>query len=118
MAKSQGPNKKAPIYKIAFHNQGGVYELYAREVSQSSMYAFIEVAGLIFGERSKLVVDPTEERLKAEFSGVSRTYIPLHSVLRIDEVEKEGQSKIIAQGTDGDNVKTFPMPVPPPKAGD
>lgn len=108
--------KKKPIFKIAFHNQGGVYELYAREVSQSSMYAFVEVADLIFGERSKLVVDPSEERLKAEFAGVTRTYIPLQSILRIDEVEKEGQSKIIADSTGGDNVKSFPMPVPPPKS--
>lgn len=108
--------KKKPVFKISFHNQGGVYELYAREVSQSSMYAFVEVADLIFGERSKLVVDPSEERLKAEFAGVKRTYIPLQAILRIDEVEKEGQSKIIAGGADGDNVKTFPVPVPPPKS--
>nr|HIA88914.1 DUF1820 family protein [Gammaproteobacteria bacterium] len=32
------------IYRIVFHNQGNIYELYAREISQSAMYAFVEVA--------------------------------------------------------------------------
>lgn len=78
------------------------------------MLAFIEVADIIFGEKSKLVVDPTEERLKAEFSQVSRTYIPLHSVVRIDEVEKEGVNKIIdspaAATTSGaTNITPFPL---------
>jgi hypothetical protein len=105
-------SKKKNIYKIQFHNQGKLYELYAREVSQSSMYAFIEVADIIFGEKSVLVVDPSEERLKQEFSSVTRTYIPLHSVVRIDEVDKEGINKIIENPGDkgSGNIATFPMP--------
>jgi hypothetical protein len=101
------------VYKVVFHNQGSVYELYAHEVSQSGMYAFIEVADIIFGERSKLVVDPSDEKLKAEFSGVRRTYIPMHAVVRIDEVEKEGPNKIIA-GEGGAKVAPFPVPMSPP----
>lgn len=100
------------IYKVVFHNQGSVYELHAREVSQASMYAFVEVGDIIFGERSKVVVDPSDERLKAEFSGVKRTWIPLHAVIRIDEVDKEGRNKIVA--AEGGNVAPFPMPMTPP----
>ena len=103
-------SKKKNVYKIQFHNQGKLYELYAREVSQSHMYAFIEVADIIFGEKSKLVVDPSEERLKQEFSAVNRTYIPLHAVVRIDEVEKEGVNKIIDSEGGAGNVSPFPMP--------
>lgn len=109
--------RKKSIYKIQFHCRGQLYELYAHEVSQSSMYAFIEVADIIFGERSKLVVDPSEERLKAEFSQVNRTYVPLHAVVRIDEVAKEGVNKIIDKpATSGDsNITPFPMPPLQPK---
>ena len=82
--------KDRKIYRIAFYNQGNIYELYAREVRQSSMYAFVEVEDLIFGERTSVVVDPSEEKLKAEFEGVQRTYIPLQAVIRIDEVTREG----------------------------
>ena len=103
------------IFRVVFHSQGNVYELYAREVSQGVMYAFVEVGDIIFGERSKLVVDPSEEKLKSEFSEVKRTYIPLHAVIRIDEVEKEGKAKITP--TDGEkigNISPFPMPLKPP----
>ena len=58
------------------------------------MWGFIEIEELVFGERSAVLVDPSEEKLKTEFAGVKRSYIPLHSVIRIDEVEKEGVSKI------------------------
>ena len=111
-------NKEKNIYKIQFHNQGNLYELYAREISQSHMYAFVEVADIIFGEKSKFVVDPSEERLKQEFGSVKRTYIPLHSVVRIDEVDKEGVNKITDASSDkgGGNVAPFPMPPLQPKS--
>lgn len=89
--------------------QGKVYEIYARSVSQGSLFGFVEVEKLVFGERSKVVVDPGEERIKAEFAGVKRTYIPMHAILRIDEVEKEGVSKI--SKLDASNIAQFPMPV-------
>lgn len=82
------------IYKVIFVNQGKIYEVYARDIAQSAMYGFVEVENLIFGEKSAVVIDPSEERLKSEFSGVTRTYIPMHAVIRIDEVEKEGTAKI------------------------
>src|SRR5579862_1326487 len=98
------------IFKIMFVNQGKVYEIYARKVSHGELFGFIEVEELVFGERSTVVVDPGEERIKGEFEGVQRTYLPLHSVLRIDEVKKQGVSKITAlEG--GTNVAQFPMPM-------
>ena len=105
------------IFRIIFHNQGSIYEVYAHEVSQGGMYAFVEVGDITFGERSKLVVDPSDEKLKSEFAGVKRTYIPLHAIVRIDEVEKEGQAKIHPGGeSKGGNVSPFPMPMKPPAA--
>ena len=96
------------LYKVVFLNQGKVYEIYARSVSHGGLFGFIEVEELVFGERSRVVIDPSEERIQSEFAGVKRTYIPVHGVLRIDEVEKQGVSKI----TDADsNVTQFPMPV-------
>ena len=74
-----------PTYKIIFHNQGQIYEIYARQIYQSDLYGFIEVEEYVFGERSQTIVDPAEEKLKNQFSGVKRSYIPLHSVIRIDE---------------------------------
>lgn len=101
------------IYRISFYNQGNVYEIYARKVVPSDMYAFIEIEDIIFGERSKVLIDPSDEKLKSEFGGVKRTHIPMQAVIRIDEVEKAGQNKIISNaGSDG-NVARFPLTMPP-----
>jgi hypothetical protein len=103
------------IYKIIFLNQGKIYELYARNVYQGNLYGFIEVEELIFGKQDSMLVNPAEEKLQGEFSGVRRTFVPIHSVIRIDEVEKEGVSKIREKGGEAaDNVAFFPgMPYPP-----
>ena len=98
------------IFRIMFVNQGKVYEVYARKVSHGDLFGFIEVEELVFGERSSVVLDPAEERIKGEFSGVKRTFLPLHSILRIDEVKKQGTAKITALEA-GANVAQFPMPM-------
>lgn len=96
------------IFKIMFVNQGKVYEVYARKVSQGRLFGFIEIEDLTFGERSTVLLDPAEERIKSEFEGVKCTMLPMHSILRIDEVKKQGQAKISAlEG--GANVAQFPM---------
>lgn len=100
------------LYKVIFVNQGKVYEIYARSVTQGSLFGFIEIERLVFGERTTLVLDPAEERIKTEFAGVLRTYLPLHSILRIDEVEKQGASKVTASDTG--NISQFPGPIYPP----
>jgi len=97
------------IFKIMFVNQGKVYEVYARKVSHGGLFGFVEVEELVFGERSSVVLDPTEERVKSEFAGVKRSFLPLHSVLRIDEVKKQGTPKIVA--LEGANVAQFPVPL-------
>lgn len=96
------------MYKVIFVNQGKVYEIYARQVAQSGMFGFIEIEQLVFGEKSAVVIDPSEERLKDEFKEVKRTYIPMHSVIRIDEVDKEGTAKIVDFKSDAGQVVGFP----------
>ena len=98
------------VYPILFHNQGQVYEVYARSIYQSELYGFVEIEDYTFGNRSQMLIDPAEDRLRNEFEGVQRSFIPMHSIVRIDEVEKEGVAKIT--DSKGQNVTPFPMPVP------
>lgn len=100
---------RKPLYKIIFHNQGKVYEIYARSVHQAAMFGFIEVEKIVFGERSSVVVDPSEEGLKSEFNNVSRTFIPLHAVVRIDEVSRQGSARITDIPGTTANVTPFPV---------
>lgn len=116
--KPQNTMSSEPIYKVIFFNQGQVYELYVRSVYQSELMGFLEVEEFVFDERSKMIVDPGEEKLKSEFASVKRSYIPLHAVVRIDEVEKEGVCKVT--DVKGSNVTPLPFPsmVPGPKKTD
>jgi len=104
------------LYRVTFQNQGQVYEIYARQISHGGMLGFVEVEQLVFGERSSIVLDPAEEKLKAEFANVTRTFLPVHAVIRIDEVSKEGPARIIG-GTltgaesGGGTGKVMPFPV-------
>ena len=104
------------LYKIAFLSQGQVYEVYAKRVTQGGLLGFVEVEGLVFGQKTSVVVDPTEERLQREFEGVKRCYLPMHSVIRIDEVEKPGPSRI-TEAAKGGNVAVFPVPYFKPGGG-
>ena len=95
------------IFKIAFLNKGKVYEVFVKQVYQSDLYGFIEIEDYVFDERSQVVVDPGEEKLKAEFKGVKRSFIPIQAIIRIDEVDKSGVCKI----SSGDNITPFPVSI-------
>jgi len=57
-----------------------------------------------------VVIDPTEERLRDEFGDTRVLHLPLQSVIRIEEVEKKGQS-VIRDAATGESVVTpFPLP--------
>lgn len=81
------------LYKIVFANQSKVYELFAKSVSSSDLYGFIRVGELSF-EAGGVVVDPTEERMKEEFGNTDALHLPMHSVVRVEEVKERGAAKI------------------------
>lgn len=99
---------KKRLYRVVFQGQGELIEIYAHSVSQGSFFGFVEIGELVFGERSGLVVDPSEEKLKSQFAQVSSFYIPLHAVLRIDVVTKQGTAKVQPLSGEG---KVMPFPI-------
>ena len=96
------------IYHVVFLNHDQIYEIYVKSVAESNMFGFLEIGEFVFGKNTSLVVDPSEERLKLEFEGVERTYIPMHSVIRIDEVQQEGVAKIRENKATSNTVSLFP----------
>lgn len=96
------------LYRVSFLNQGEVYEIYARSVRSSDIFGFVELADFVFGERSSVVIDPGEDKLRSEFERVKSSLIPMHSVVRIDVVDKSGAAKVTPAG-EGSNVTPFPV---------
>lgn len=101
------------LYKVTFLNAGKVYELYARRVSASSLWGFTEVADLVFDVNEGVVVDPTEERLRDEFGSTRMLHLPMQSIIRVEEVERKGQSAIRDAATGEKVVTPFPLPAKP-----
>lgn len=101
------------LYKVTFLNHGKVYELYARHAASSSLWGFIEIGELEFDVRDGVLVDPTEERLRDEFGNTRVLHLPMQSIVRIEQVEKKGQSAIRDAATGETVVTQFPLPVKP-----
>ena len=99
---------KQRLYRVTFTNQGQVYEIYARGVSHGGLLGFVEFEQIVFGEKSTVVLDPGEEKLKTEFANVARSFIPVHAVIRIDEVSKPGAAKVSPLPEGSSNVMPFP----------
>jgi hypothetical protein len=99
---------KEKLFRVAFLNHGKVYELFCTGVCTSGLLGFVEVSGLVFGEKDSLVVDPTEEKMRDEFEGVEVLHLPMHSVLRVEQVRKKGQA-VIRDRESGEKVTPFPV---------
>lgn len=92
------------VYKVIFLNHGKSYELYARQLSASSLPGFIEVGELQF-DSVGVVLDPVEERLREEFGNTRVLHLPMHSVVRVEEVSSKGTARI--RDASGEKVIPF-----------
>lgn len=97
------------LYRITFIHHDKIYEIYAKSIEESEIFSFLEVEDIVFGETSNVLVDPSEERLRNEFNEVSKTYIPTHTIIRIDVVKRQGIAKIKDLNTQS-NIAKFPPP--------
>jgi hypothetical protein len=79
--------KSNTYFKIQFFD--GKKELltfFARSVNPSSYIGLIEIADIMFMD-SDILINPEDEKIRKEFKGVKRTFLPLSSIIRIDEIE-------------------------------
>lgn len=94
------------LYKVTFLNHGKSYELYANRVVASDLYGFVLVSDLQF-EPAGLVLDPVEEKLREEFGSTDALHLPMHSVVRVEEVRERGAARI--RDSAGDKVVPFSL---------
>lgn len=91
-----GKQRNKTYYRITFSNESSnddeLFQICARNVSASDLYGMVEISDFIFPE-NKLVYNPGEERLRREFAEIERTWIPYHTIIRIDEVAETTASE-------------------------
>ena len=99
-----------PLYRLHFHHQDKLYVVYARRVASSSIWGFIEVGEFDFDTRQGVLVEPAEERLREEFADTKALHLPMHNVLRIEEVERRGTATIRDASETSRVITPFPIP--------
>ncbi len=103
------------LFRVNFFNQDKIYQVFVKDVYQGEMYGFVVLEGFVFDTHTTVVVDPSEEKLKSEFEGVQSTLVPIHSIIRIDSVEKRGKARV---SDIGGKVAQFPSPIYTPRSPD
>ena len=108
-----GKTRPKTYYKVTFTNENELYQLCARHLSSSDLYGLIEIGDFIFPS-NRLVYNPGEERLRREFEGIKRTWLPYHTIVRIDEIpdSMQSESKIIPLKPDTHTDKVHPLKKP------
>ena len=99
------------VFRVLFHNQGKIFDVYVRSVGRAELFGFLELKDFVFSKPSSMVIDPTEDRLRNEFDTVNRVFIPIANIERIDEVKEVGEAKITED--DGTQIHQFPSPERP-----
>lgn len=85
------PSKNAEvIYRVYYAKKGEpLCEIHARSVGPSDMLGFIEVADFVTPKQKSILIRPDVDRVEKEFAGVSKTYIPITDVHRVDAIPSE-----------------------------
>ena len=97
------------IYRVQFKTERHYYDLYVRHVFPADMAGFICLEDFLFHEESGVLIDPRVERLAAEFGNVKTAFIPYHQIIRIDKVQRQGESRIHSASSSGNpKIKPFP----------
>ena len=83
-------------YHVVFVQKDLVCELDAMYISEESLMGFVELDEIISAPHNNEAssVDPKKEEYMRKFKGVKRTYIPMHNILRIDEIDMSPGDKI------------------------
>ena len=106
--------KQKKVFKVYFFHMDKVYTLFAKEVNASGeLYNMCEISGIIF-QRNKNLIVPSEDEVRQEFSNLKRLMIPLHHLIRIDELENIDEEEITspkAQKADHQTTNNLIRPV-------
>jgi hypothetical protein len=82
------------LYRVHFKWKDKEVQLTAKSLDLSHPY-FVSIKELVFPKGKKLIIDPQEEDLQKAFGDTDHLMIPFQSVIIIEELSKEGKSKLM-----------------------
>lgn len=80
--------KNDKYYKVQFYDsKKEIMTFFAKKLNPSSFLGLIEVSEILFMD-SEIIINPDDEKVRKEFNGVSKTFLPLNTIVRIDEIDQ------------------------------
>jgi len=84
------------LFKVIFIDEDKKTQtIHASQLNPSSFLGLIEISDIVFIDQSELIITPDDGKLQSRFKNVERSYIPLNSIIRIDEVLIEKETPVI-----------------------
>ncbi|MGD9808694.1 MAG: DUF1820 family protein [Deferribacterales bacterium] len=89
------------LYKIIFIDEDKkIQTIHSSMLNPSSFLGLVEISDIVFLDKSDIIISPDDGNLKAKFKNVERSYIPLNSIVRIDEITLEKETPVIRLHSD------------------
>ncbi|PLX69823.1 MAG: DUF1820 domain-containing protein [Denitrovibrio sp.] len=84
------------LFKIIFIDEDKkIQTIHASELNPSSFLGLVEISDIVFIDKSELIISPDDGNLKEKFKNVERSFLPLNSIIRIDEIMIEKETPVI-----------------------
>ncbi len=87
---------KKKLFKMIFIDEDKKNTDHTCVTAQSVLFSgLVEISDIVFIDQSELIIAPDDGNLKVKFKNVERSYLPLNSIVRIDEVMIEKETPVI-----------------------
>ncbi len=86
-----------PLFRIRFKWKEKEYALKGRDLDMTHPY-FVSLGDLIFPDSSALIIDPADDDIRREFSGVKHIMLPvqqIHLIEELSETEFPADSRVL-----------------------
>lgn len=80
-----------PLFRIRFTWKEKEYSLKARDLDMTHPY-FVSIGDLIFPESNSLIIDPSDDDMRREFSDAKHIMIPFQQIQIIEELSETAES--------------------------
>ncbi len=84
------------LYKVRFLNAPGEHiEIHAKSVGPSDIIGLVDINEIVFIDSSEIILTPEDDKVKKIFKDVTRTMLPINTIVRIDEIVVKKNTSVI-----------------------
>ena len=102
-----------PLYRVHFKWKNKEIQLTAKDLDLTHPY-FVSIKNLVFTEGNRLIINPSQEDIKSDFSRSDHLMIPFQSVILIEELREEHRGRVMRFNLVDDDDDAGPADDGPP----